>query len=201
VFRLRRSADSDATRAADDEAAGGKGRATPTRREAEAARKERAKPPQDRRAAARAQRAQRAPRGATSADRAKARAAAANGDERYMLARDRGPVRKFARDYVDSRLTVGQYMLPAVIGFLIVSILISRSSSSAIREYPIIAFYVFVLYVAIDTTMITIRLKRIAAAKFPDESMQGIGFYGAMRALQVRRLRQPKPRVSRGQPV
>ena len=192
MFRRRQTADvsTDA-----ETAAGGKGRATPTRREAEAARKERAKPQQDRRSAGRAQ------RGATAADRAKAREAMARGDERYMLARDRGPVRKFARDYVDSKLTVGQYMLPAVIVFLVLSLVLGRASTASIREYTIIGFYVFILYVAIDTIMLTVRLKRIAAARFPEESVQGIGFYGAMRALQVRRLRQPKPKVTRGQPI
>lgn len=192
MFRRRQTADVSTDAAT---AAGGKGRATPTRREAEAARKERAKPQQDRRSAARAQ------RGTTSADRARAREAMARGDERYMLARDRGPVRKFARDYVNSKLTVGQYMLPAVIVFLLLSLVLGRASTASIREYTIIAFYVFILYVAVNTILLTVRLKRIAASRFPEESVQGIGFYGAMRALQVRRLRQPKPKVTRGQPV
>jgi hypothetical protein len=170
----------------------GKGRATPTRREAETARKERVKPPLDRRAAARAERA------AAAADRAKARSGQA-GSERYMLARDRGPVRAFARDYVDARLTAGQYLLPAIVVFLVLSIALSHPSMLKVRYYAIVAFYVFIIYVAIDTILLTSRLKRIAAERFPNEQTQGVGFYGAMRALQIRKLRQPKPAFKRGQ--
>ena len=47
------------------------------------------------------------------------RASLASGDDRYLPARDKGPVRAFARDYVDSRRTVGEYMLPLVIVFLL----------------------------------------------------------------------------------
>jgi Protein of unknown function (DUF3043) len=194
VFRRRQPAEvapsSDAAGSTDP---AGKGRSTPTRREAETARKERVKPPLDRRAAARAERA------AAAADRAKGRSGQATGNQRFMLARDRGPVRAFVRDYVDARLTAGQYLMPAIVVFLVISIALSHPSLVGIRYYAIVAFYVFVIYVAIDTILLTARIKRIAAERFPNESTQGVGFYGAMRALQIRRLRQPKPTFKRGQ--
>ena len=42
------------------------------------------------------------------------------GDERYLLPRDRGPVRRFVRDYVDTRLNMAEFAMPLL---LIVSLL------------------------------------------------------------------------------
>ena len=85
---------------------GGKGRPTPTRKEAEAAAKARAKPPRESREAAAYQRQHR-----TESSR-KIRQAMKNGDERYFLARDKGPVRRFIRDYVDVRFSFLEIMIP-----------------------------------------------------------------------------------------
>ena len=75
----------------------GKGRPTPTRKERE---KANFKPivgdrSKEARAAARAK--------STEANR-KARQAMMAGDERYLLSRDKGPQRKIARDFLDSKI-------------------------------------------------------------------------------------------------
>ena len=41
--------------------------------------------------------------------RAEARAAYMRGDQSALPARDRGPVKKFVRDYIDSRRSLGEY--------------------------------------------------------------------------------------------
>jgi alkylation response protein AidB-like acyl-CoA dehydrogenase len=74
----------------------GKGHATPSRAEQEAARK-RPLVPDTKEAKARA-------KADLAAQRDKARVGMAAGDERYLTARDKGPQRRFARDYVDSRI-------------------------------------------------------------------------------------------------
>ncbi len=43
------------------------------------------------------------------------------GDERYFLERDKGPVRRFLRDYVDSRRTVAEFFLPMILVVLLLS--------------------------------------------------------------------------------
>lgn len=192
MFRRRSSADAaDAATAAQDAlTAAGKGRATPSRKVAEAARKERTKPQLDRRAAARASRE------AAKTSRAKARASLAGGDERYLPARDKGPVRAFARDFVDSRRTVGEFMLPLVIIFLFVSFI----QNVTVRGYAILAFYLFMILLIVSTLILGFRVRRAAEARYPDEVVRGAGLYGAMRSMQLRRMRLPKPRVRVGQP-
>jgi Protein of unknown function (DUF3043) len=192
VFR-RKSDSADAGSAAPDSAGSTgtttKGRPTPSRKEAEAARKQRAKPVLDKRAAAKASRQ------ASVAERAKGRQALAAGDERYLSSRDRGPVRRFARDYVDARRSIGEYMLPLVFLFLLVSFFVQ---STTIKGYAIIGFYLVMISVIATTWFMTRGLRKAAEAMFPDESTKGLALYGAMRALQLRRLRMPKPKVTPG---
>ena len=80
-------------------AAGGKGRPTPTRKEAEAAAKARAKVPRTRKEQAAAARL------ARSDSSTKMRQAMKTGEEKYLPARDRCPVKRFIRDMVDSRFS------------------------------------------------------------------------------------------------
>ena len=192
MFRRRSdtvAAEASAAAAEGDAAAlARKGRPTPSRKEAEAARKERVKPTLDKRSAAKASRL------AAQADRAKSRAALASGDERYLPARDQGPVRRFARDYVDQRRTLGEFMLPLVIIFLFVSFL----HNNVIRGYAIIAFYVFMIALFISTTLLARRVRRLAEIQFPDDVTRGSGLYAAMRSMQLRRMRLPKAQVKVG---
>ena len=71
--------------------------------------------PTDRKEAAKRQ------RDARRADMARQREALASGDERYLPARDKGPVRRFARDYVDSRFCVAEFFLPLAVVILVLS--------------------------------------------------------------------------------
>jgi hypothetical protein len=96
---------------------GGKGRPTPKRREAEMARKKRVAPPRNRKEAAALQRER------MRAEREKRVSAMRTGDERYLPARDRGPVRRFVRDFVDSRRSVGEFLLPLLVTILVLSFL------------------------------------------------------------------------------
>src|SRR3954449_12985484 len=99
LFRRPKSEpQTSADRAADDAspAARKKGRPTPSRREAEAANKAKAKVPRTRKEIAAARRLARAD------SSTKVRQAMRSGDDQYLPARDRGPVRRFIRDYVDA---------------------------------------------------------------------------------------------------
>jgi len=170
---------------------GGKGRPTPKRREAEQARKARVKAPRDRREAIRLQR-QRA-----RAERAKIHQAMLTGDERYLPARDKGPVRRFCRDFVDSRRTTGEFLLPY---FLVIFVLMSIP----VPPIPAVATYLWLLalvVVPVDLILLGRRLKRELRRRFPDESHRGAVAYAVMRATQIRRLRLPKPQVKPGQPI
>ena len=172
------------------DAAGKKGRATPSRREAEARNKERAKVPRTRKELAAARRE------ARSSGTAKMREAMRTGDERYLPARDQGVVRRFIRDYVDSRFLLLEVMLPAMVVLLILPYLGTSLASFATAAVPAL-----LLLVLFDAFRLRGRLRKELAARFPEQSHSGATWYAVMRALQVRKLRQPKPQVRMGQPL
>jgi hypothetical protein len=176
---------------------GGKGRATPTRREAEQRnRRSMIGAPPPPKGATRAERkAQRAARSAAAREaRARQRIALANGDERALPARDKGPVRRFVRDYVDARRNLGEFFLPVAL----VSIVIGFIGVQEARVLSLILLYMMVIAIAVDSFLLHRRIKRVTLAKFGDQGTAGVGTYGVMRALQLRRARMPKPQVTRG---
>lgn len=170
----------------------GKGRPTPSRKEAEAARKMRLGAiPADPKAARRAERE--AQRG--SYDRS--RQALKTGDERYYPARDQGKARAFVRDYVDGRMRLLELLMPLVI--LCWATLLLRNTS--IYIYSSFAMEVVVVLGIVLGVLLATRVKRAVRAEFGEGDVRGTGFYAFSRAVMPRPLRQPKPRVTmRGEP-
>ncbi len=168
------------------DAPSGKGRPTPTRREAEAAARARAKAALDPKASRRQQREHRASRSQ------EIRAGIKAGDERYLPARDQGPVRRFVRDFVDHRLSMAEFAIP----LLFSSLLASAAGLAAVGNGIMNAT---LLVVVLDSVLLRWRMRRELRRRFPGESLKGTTFYAFMRALQVRFLRLPKPRVKLGQ--
>ena len=177
---------------------GGKGRATPTRREAEQRNRRPVvgAPPPPRGATRAERKAQRAARSAAAREeRMRNRIALANGDERSMPARDRGPVRRFVRDFVDARRNLGEMFLPVAL----VAIVIGFIGVAQAQIISMLVLYGMVLAIGVDSFLLSRRIKRVAKAKFGDKGTAGVGSYAVMRALQLRRARMPKPQVERGQ--
>lgn len=177
---------------------GGKGRPTPSRRESEARNRRPliGAPPPPKGATRAERKASRAARSsAARQERQRSRAAMASGDERAMPARDRGPVRRFARDYVDARRNVGEYFLPIAL----ISLLVGVLNVPAARLASLLVLYVMVLVIAFDSYLLRRRVQRLADEKFGPKATSGVGTYALMRALQFRRGRMPKPQVERGQ--
>ncbi len=171
----------------DQSKAGGKGHATPTRKEAEAARKQRLTPPKGRKELAARQREQ------TKASRAQVRTAMETGDDRYLPARDRGPVKRFVRDYVDSRHTVGQYLLPV---FFVVFVL--GSLNRELAAFSTLAWLAVIALMIADAVRLSRGAKAGIRQRFPDAELKGVTMYAVMRGWQMRRLRLPKTQVTYG---
>ncbi|GAA1445116.1 DUF3043 domain-containing protein [Leifsonia poae] len=166
----------------------GKGAPTPTRREQEAARK-RPLVPEDRKEAARMARAK------TSEAREKARVGMAAGDDRYLTARDRGPQRRFVRDYVDARFNIGEFLIPVMLLVIVLSFL-----PGYFQVYGLLALWAFFAIAVIDCIVLGFVVRRRLTAKFGESKVEkGVRWYAAMRALQLRVIRLPKPQVKRGQ--
>ncbi len=188
MFRRSKS-EPDAPTASTVEKEGGKGRPTPSRREAEAAARARAKVPRTRKEIARAQRAARV----ESSQRV--RSAMKSGDERYFLARDKGPVRSFIRDFVDSRFTFIELMIP----LLILTMALGYSGNPTLASMGNTILFGTMLLVVVDLLFMRRRLRRELARRFPDESTKGTTYYAVMRSLQMKFMRLPKAKVKIGQ--
>ncbi|GAA1834644.1 DUF3043 domain-containing protein [Agromyces salentinus] len=165
----------------------GKGVPTPSRAEQEAARK-RPLVPNDRKEAAKAAKAKEAEA------RERARVGMALGDERYLPMRDRGPQKKFVRDYVDARFSIGEILIPVMFAVIILTFI----PSAQVQAIGILALWSFFLIAIVDVVILGQLLTRKLRAKY-GENAERVRWYAAMRALQLRMLRLPKPQVKRGQ--
>lgn len=166
----------------------GKGVPTPTRKAQEAARK-RPLVPEDRKASKAAERQ------VIQDQRQKMRQALDTGDEKFLPLRDKGPQKRFVRDIVDARFSLGEYLMFGALVFVLVSLLVPAASEMMV--YVLGAFWVMFLAVFVDVFILSRSLKKRLAAKFGDVE-RGTVWYGSMRSLQFRKLRLPKPQVKRG---
>ena len=166
-----------------------KGRPTPKRKDAESARKVSSLAP------ARSKEEKARQKSAARAARIAQRAAYLRGDENALPLRDRGPVKRFVRNYVDSRRSIGEYFLP-IIGVVLLVSLIPVAAAAVIG---VVLMYTVLFASVIDGFFLRKRIKREVAARFPDEPTKGLGMYGWLRSTQMRRMRAPKPGVAIGE--
>jgi hypothetical protein len=166
-----------------------KGRPTPKRSEAQTQRRSVAQTPSTRKEASKRQRDER------RVQMERQRQALASGDERYLPARDKGKVRRFARDFVDSRFCIAEFFLPMAVIILVLSVV----PVASLKNVALLLWLVIIVMIVVDSINITIRLRKQLNARFPDLPKKGAVPYALMRTLQMRRLRLPKPQVKRGE--
>lgn len=174
-------------------AAAPKGRPTPSRKEAEAARKAALtgapKPGSSKKATKQAQREQ------AREMRIKNREAMMRGDDRALPARDQGPVKKAVRDYVDSRRTVAEFFVPVAV----VVLLLGLMRNVQVQVFVTMVWFLILFLVVTDTAIMLWRMNRKLAETWPNKAdRKSINFYAVMRGLQIRRLRLPPPRFKAG---
>ncbi len=190
MFRRSKS-ESDATPVAMDAQARaeGKGRPTPSRKEAEAAAKARAKAPRTRKEIAAAEKLRR------TESSQKIRSAMKSGDERYFLARDKGPVRRFIRDFVDVRFSFIELMIP----LLVVAMVMGWTGNSRMLVVSNFLLMGTLLLILVDSLLLRFRLRRELVRRFPDEPLKGTTYYALVRSMQMKFMRMPKSRVKVGE--
>jgi hypothetical protein len=200
---LRRNTAEQTAAPADDDAAKeehapdrtpGKGRPTPKRREAESKRRGPvAPPPKTQREAMRRSRGTKEERRQATADR---RRRMMEGDDRVLLPRDRGPVRAYVRDIVDSRRHLMGVFMPLVV--IVFAANLAQGLAPAIQQYSSLASMVLLLTMLVEGTFLGRLVIKKVRAKYPDskDGALGLGFYAFSRAMQIRRLRVPRPRVT-----
>jgi hypothetical protein len=185
----------------------GKGRPTPKRREAEARRRGPVTPAPQTRAEARARRKElkasksRAERKLDSEarknSRVEQRQKMMDGDERYLMPRDKGPVRRYARDVVDSRRNFAGLFMPFAILLIVVMFL------PAIAVYATLLMLVFAVFLVIDGVILGRLVNKRVRERFPDSTDGGfgLGWYSFSRSMQMRFMRAPRPQVKPGDAV
>lgn len=187
VFGRKKSMNEQLAEQAHPQREGAKNRPTPKRRDQEAARRQPLVVSDRKRA--------------KSLDRDKRREAYARqrqamltGDERHLPARDKGPEKRYIRDYVDARWNLGEFMLPVMLVVLALSFI--RQTWAMTLVFFMVYGLIFVAVV--DTVLMWRRVKKQLVATF-GASPSGGGMYAALRAFQMRRTRMPRPMVERGQ--
>ena len=165
------------------EEAAKKGRPTPSRKDAESKRKVSTLAP------AVGKEAKKREKELARERRVAAREAYLRGDENAFPLRDRGPVRRFVRDEVDSRRSIGEYFLPIIFVVLLFSVV----PNMTVNIIAIVLMYTVLLFAVIDGFFLSRKLKKQIAEKFPEANPKGLGMYGWLRSTQMRRLRAPKP--------
>jgi hypothetical protein len=184
----------------------GKGRPTPKRREAEGRRGPVAPPPKTQREAIKRSKEQ-----GKSLTKDEKRAMARtnrermmSGDEKYVLPRDRGKVRAYVRDLVDTRRNIAGILLPiALLSFVILLIPIPL-----VQAYGPLVLLVAIVAAVLDSVIFGRQLAKKVRQKFPNGDGSGLstkgsslGFYAFNRACLIRRWRVPRPRVASGEKI
>lgn len=124
------------------------------------------------------------------------RQAMMTGDDRHLPPRDKGPVKRFIRDYVDARWSIGEFLLPV----MVVVLLLSFVKIPAVATAIFIAVYGMALIGIFDAVVTWRKIKAQLIEKLgPDAELKGGAMYAAMRMFQIRRTRMPRPQVSRGE--
>ncbi len=133
-------------------------------------------------------------------ERTEAREKMMAGEERYLLPRDKGPIRRLARNVVDSRRNAATFFF---IGLFVVLLGTSRGFPDYIRIGANTLFLVLFAATLIDTLLIVRRIRILARERYPKETqgLRGLFFYVVMRTISFRRLRVPKPQVNIGDKV
>ena len=129
-------------------------------------------------------------------ERAEAAAGMKAGDERYLLARDRGPERALVRNIVDARRTVGTWFF----GGALIVLAGSTVRVPAIQLASNLLWALLAIGVVVDSVLIARKVKRLVRDRFPksDQRIGSLQIYGIMRALTFRRMRVPKPKIDLG---
>ncbi|RCW44071.1 DUF3043 family protein [Halopolyspora algeriensis] len=172
-----------------------KGRPTPKRREAENRRRGPvAPPPRTQREAIKRMRGNKQSKEERRKAAAERRERMMAGDDRYLMPRDRGPVRAHVRDIVDSRRHLMGLFMPLVLIVFATTLV----QNIVVQQYATLATLVLLLTMLFEGFVLGRVVNRRVRAKYPDAKDRplSIGWYAFTRAMQIRKLRVPRPRVT-----
>mgnify|MGYP000974325820 CR=1 FL=1 len=109
------------------------------------------------------------------------------------------PERVLARDYVDARWTVTEFMFPVMI--------LIMAGTMATAAWPLISLaiglglWLMLILSLINTWFMWRGFRRLLARRVPGASPRGLLMYMFNRAMWIRRFRRPAPRINRGETI
>lgn len=123
------------------------------------------------------------------------------GDEKYLMARDKGPERRFVRDWVDSHRYLMNLFLPMTL-IVIILMIIGVKNPQVANLASIVMMVIFLIMIG-EGIWLARKLNRQVRERFPETTQGkfGIGIYAFTRATMIRRLRTPAPQKQPGDKV
>jgi hypothetical protein len=118
------------------------------------------------------------------------------GEEWALQPRDRGPMKKLARDYVDAHRRPSEFYMYALI-VLVISLVAGKAHKALNSDLQFLLLAIIVVII-VDALLLRRSISKLAKERLPGQSTRGITFYAIMRALQLRRFRNPAPGVKPG---
>lgn len=132
--------------------------------------------------------------------RARERQARDSQREESMRRMDSQPGKVLIRDYVDARRSISGWSMPIIMGTLLLSLVGSSVAPAAITSITLFTYAVMALIV-VDVFVMWRGYRKLHAQRLPSEPLKGLMAYGINRAINLRRLRSPSPRVNLGDKV
>lgn len=133
------------------------------------------------------------------AEREQARQGMLRGEEKYLPPRDRGPVKRLLRDMVDTRWNIGEFLLPLMLIVLAAMLLGGQNPQAQLLILPLV--YGVMAIGVLDAWLLGRRARKRVTAEFGAQHTKGVAWYVALRSLQMRMSRVPRPQIKRGEPV
>ncbi|GAB3817820.1 hypothetical protein GCM10028820_19420 [Tessaracoccus terricola] len=128
--------------------------------------------------------------------RKKDRAARAEAQAEAFDRQERSPERVLLRNFVDSRWTINEFMLPAMI--LIMAAVMLTTNNLALSSSIALGLWVLMGAAVINTFFMWRSFKKILDERLPGTPKRGLLMYMFNRALMIRRFRRPTPVIPRG---
>jgi hypothetical protein len=113
----------------------------------------------------------------------------------FQRVHDRG-VSTLIRDYIDSRWSVAEFVLPVML-LVLVTVFVGGQYTALVQIAMIITWTLLGLMV-LDTFLMWRGCKKAIQRYFPNEPLKGKFGYAASRTMMMRRTRQPRAVVKRG---
>ena len=153
---------------------------TPTRKQAEQARRQRIQPVLTRQQA-----------------KAKEREAKYKARDESMARVNARPYNAMIRDYVDGRWNLAEFILPLILLVFVATIIGAYWSRALTYVSSYVVWAIFALLI-IDVVWMWLGLRTQLKRHFPDQPLKGKFSYALSRCMMMRRSRTPAPRVKRG---